>query len=330
MGSAMIRKSVLIRVASAATALALTGCASWGLSPLEKAQEAALEKRQMAGQLETEEEAPKTPAEKVESGDRFRQQGRNEEAMLAYFAAIRMDPAATAPRERIAFLHLNNDVDRAESIFAGLIEEDESNSTAWRGLGLAHLARGEFERARQALERCLELDADSAGARYALASVLGLTGRAEEALPHALQARTLRPRDANVVNAVGMTYLLLDQPDKAEEVFRQVVRLAPDVPSYSNNMGLALGAQERYEEAFRAFERRGSEQSAYNNLGYTYFLNGDYEMAIKQFEHALSTTGDEDLAILRNLNAAIDAIEKNASALPAAPAPASTAYRSHP
>ncbi|MBW2426236.1 MAG: tetratricopeptide repeat protein [Deltaproteobacteria bacterium] len=303
-----MRRSLVARMAAAASALALSGCASWGPSPLEKAQEAALEKRQMAGQIETTKDAPKTPTEKIESGDRLRQQGRNDEAMMAYFAAIRMDPEATAPRERIAFVHLKSDVNRAESIFARLIEEDESNSTAWRGLGLAHLVRGEFELSRQALERSLELDANSAGARHALASVLGLMGRPKEALPHALRARALRPRDANAANAVGMTYLLLDQPSAAEDIFRQVVRLAPDVPAYSNNLGLALGAQERYSEALRAFERGGDEQSAYNNLGYTYFLNGNYELAITHFERALSTKGDQDLAILRNLNAAIDAM----------------------
>jgi tetratricopeptide (TPR) repeat protein len=263
----------------------------------------------MAGPVESPTEAPKTAAEKLASGDRLRQQGRNDEAMMAYFAAIRMNPQATSPRERIGFVHLKSDVNRAESIFARLVDEDATNATAWRGLGMAHLARGEFEPSRDALERSLELDSDSASARVALASVLGLMGRPEEALPHALRARSLRPRNADASNVVGLTYLLLDQPIMAEDIFRQVVRLAPDVPVYANNLGIALAAQRRYAEALRAFERAGSEQSALNNLGYAYYLNGEYEAAITQYERALGAPGDEDVAVIRNLNAAVTAIE---------------------
>jgi tetratricopeptide (TPR) repeat protein len=314
-----MRRSLIFRIHCLAFALTLGGCASWGPSPLEKAQEAALEKRHLAGQMETIREAPKTAEEKLESGDRLRQQGRNEEAMMAYFAAIRMDPAATEPRERIGFLHLEHDVDRAEAIFARLVDEDDTNANAWRGLGLAHLVRGEFELSREALERSLELAPDTPGAHLALASTLGLMGRPNQALQHALRARDLRPRSADAANVVGLTYLLLDQPDQAEEIFSQVVRLAPDVPAYANNLGMAMAAQGRYGDALRAFERAGDEQSAYNNLGYAYFLNGDYEMAISQYERALAAPGDEDVLVIRNLNAAITAMEASASA----PAPVS-------
>ncbi len=272
----------------------------------------------MAGRLEETKEATATPEDKLAAGDRFHREGREAEAMQAYLAAIRMDPDSAQPKERIGFVQLGNDPERAEAIFARLIEEDESNGTAWRGVGLAQLSRGDLDASHRSLVRSLELAPDSAGARYALASTLGLMGRPQEALPHAVRARELRPHDTLVANVLGMSYLLSGQPGKAEKVFRQVVQLMPQDATYSNNLGLALGVQGRHPEAYEVFLSVGGEQSARNNLGYTYFLVGQYDKAIVEYERALGTPGDDDFTVLRNLNAAIDAAAGDSPAAPAA------------
>lgn len=302
-----LRRRIFAPGASIVIAIACTGCASFKSSPLEEARADALEKRQMASRLDETKEVPATPAEKLAAGDRFHREGREAEAMQAYLAAIRMDADSTRPKERIGFVQLGNDPERAEAIFARLIEENESNGTAWRGLGLAQLSQGDLDDSYRSLVRSLELEPDSAGARYALASTLGLMGRPQEALPHAERARELRPQDSHIANVLGMSYLLSDQPEKAEAVFRRVVQLVPRDATYSNNLGLALGAQGRHPEAYEIFLRVGSEQSARNNLGYTYYLVGQYDQAIAEYERALDAPGDDDVIVLRNLNAAVDA-----------------------
>ncbi len=78
-------------------------------------------------------------------------------------------------------------------------------------------------------------------------------------------------------------------------------------PAYRNNLGIALGRQHRYADAMSAFRSAGSEQAAENNLGYVYYMNGLLDDAVIHYESALRAQGDDQLTILRNLNAALDA-----------------------
>jgi Flp pilus assembly protein TadD len=158
-----------------------------------------------------------------------------------------------------------------------------------------------------ALERAIELDSASAEAFYALATALGLQGKAEEAVARAELARELRPKDGAIVNILGVSLMLADDPAGAESALREAIQLSPGVPAYHNNLALSLTKQERYGEALQSFQRGGDEQAAYNNLGYGYFLNGRYAEAISRYESALSMPGAHKLAVLRNLNEALDA-----------------------
>ena len=57
----------------------------------------------------------------------------------------------------------------------------------------------------------------------------------------------------------------------------------------------------------RAFRSAGSEQAAENNLGYVYYMNGLLDDAVIHYELALRAQGSDQLKIMRNLNAALDA-----------------------
>jgi Flp pilus assembly protein TadD len=56
-----------------------------------------------------------------------------------------------------------------------------------------------------------------------------------------------------------------------------------------------------------AFRSAGSEQAAENNLGYVYYMNGLLDDAITHYELSLQAQGDDQLKVMRNLNAALDA-----------------------
>jgi len=282
-------------------------------SPLQAYQEKMLEKRDALSQVDEDQGEPETLASRVESGDVFAEKGELDRAMLKYLEAVRMNREATLPRERIGYLQLTRDLERAEAIFEQILLEDPSNASAERGVGLARLGMGDLSGAREALERALVLEPDSASAQYALGAVLDLQGDHAGALEHVERARLLRPEDATIANGVGVAHLMLGDLPRAEDAFRDAIRLDARVATYHNNLGLALGRQGRYDAALAAFRRVGDEQAALNNLGYVYYLNGDYDAAVAQYEHALLEPGDQKLRILRNLNAALDARDAEAS-----------------
>jgi Flp pilus assembly protein TadD len=289
-------------------ALSIFGCAALSKTSLQKAQDKELDKVLASKGLDTSRgDDPRTAEEGVAEGDRLLRSGDAQRAVVAYFKAVDMDPEAIEPRERIGFMQLSNDPERAEAIFIGLTKDDPERASAWRGLGFAHMANGELEKAAVALQRGIEIDPDSAGTQYGLASVMGLLGDSEGAVRHAQLAKALRPNDAAVANILGVSLMLADDLPAAEESLRNAVRLAPDMAAYHNNLGLVLGKQRHYSEAMHSFRRGGNEQASLNNLGYVYFLNGRYDEAIAHYENALSEPGDHKVEVLRNINEALDA-----------------------
>jgi len=296
-----------------AALLVSPGCASLPgfkkKTAFEKYQEEVLEQRSAAAQAPDEDAKPATLEGKVEAGDDLLDKGQVDRAMLMYLEAVRLDRDATLPRERIGYMHLTRDLERAEAIFTQLVEDDPSNARAQRGLGLARLGKGDLEGARASLERALALEPDSASAHYALGAALGLAGRHDRALEHTQRARALRPKDATIANGLGVAYMMIGDGVRAEQAFRDAILLDAHIDTYHNNLGLALARQGRYDEALAAFRRVGTEQAARNNLGYAYYLNRHYDAAVVEYERALVEDGDQKLLVLRNLNAALDARE---------------------
>jgi len=255
---------------------------------------------------DTDEEEP-TFEEKLAAAQRFHRSGETNQALRLYFDAFRLDPGDTRSHEGIAYLQLTHQPERAETVFLQIIETDPNSTMAHVGVGLAKLAQDDPEGAIPYLERSVELSPDSADAHDSLAVVLQELGQFHEAQVHAQRARELAPDDADVANNLGISHLLVGDAVLAEAAFREAIALNSLNPTYRNERGGALGRQTRYEEALKAFRSAGSEQAAENNIAYIYFLNGRLDDAITHYERALQAEGDEELMVLRNLNAALDA-----------------------
>jgi superkiller protein 3 len=255
---------------------------------------------------DTDEEDP-TFEEKLAAARRFHRSGETNQALRLYFDAFRLDPNDSRSHEGIAYLQLAHQPERAEAVFLEVIEADPNSAMAHVGVGLAKLAQDDPEGAVPYLERSIELSPDSADAHDSLAVALQRLERFHEAQIHALRARELAPDDADIANNLGISNLFLDDLVPAEAAFREAIVINPRDPAYRNNLGVALGRQSRYEEALKTFRSAGSEQAAENNIAYIYFLNGRLDDAIAHYELALQAEGDEELKVLRNLNAALDA-----------------------
>jgi Flp pilus assembly protein TadD len=296
-----------LAVCGVVAAFAASGCASMSAAgALARYQRDALEAKYAADQFEEE---PKTLEDRLRSGDRELDQGEIERAMMNYLEAVRLDPAASLPREKIGYVQLGHDPAQAQVIFSGLVEMHPERSSAWRGLGLSLLGMGEMDRAELAFEQALKLDPESPESHYNMAVVTSLLGRTEAALVHNLRAMELKPRDATFANGLGVSQLLLGNFGLAESAFRRAVSLDPRIPAYANNLGLSLGRRERYAEALDMFRRHGSEQAALNNLGYVYFSNGLYREAALHYERALGRDGDQKAQILENLGTSLAQVD---------------------
>ncbi len=128
-------------------------------------------------------------------------------------------------------------------------------------------------------------------------------GNYTKALRELLKAEQMNPDDPYVHNDLGLTYLAKDNPEKAVEHFKKAVALNDDYSPAVNNLGSAYVALEKYDMAIECFEQV-SEDLLYmtphyplSNLGYVYYMKGDYQRAERYYLEALEMKRDYPRAL---------------------------------
>lgn len=103
-------------------------------------------------------------------------------------------------------------------------------------------------------------------------------------------AHRLRPDDEEVLYWLAMTYFRLDAYRPAEELFRRLVELRPDVATLHVNRGIVLYKMGRADEAEGAFRRAldldGTANRPHLYLGLLRARGGDHPGALRHFEAA--------------------------------------------
>lgn len=126
-------------------------------------------------------------------------------------------------------------------------------------LGFQYLQQGEYQTAKDKLDKALEAD----------------------------------PNFADAHNAMGLLRNALGQHDESERSFKRALRLDPDNSAASNNYGQFLCQRGRYEEGQKQFLQAVANPLynlpavAYSNAGSCAFDAGDLETAEKHFRAAL-------------------------------------------
>jgi uncharacterized protein (AIM24 family) len=114
--------------------------------------------------------------------------------------------------------------------------------------------------------------------------------RFEEAERELEEAYLLRPRDARVLNLLGLIYFKQEKLDKAEEVYRKLVAESPDAHTLHYNLGLIafkLNRMEDAESSFRkALELTRDHPKINFYLGSIYERLNRYKDAIYQYRQA--------------------------------------------
>ena len=93
-------------------------------------------------------------------------------------------------------------------------------------------------------------------------------------------------------NKKGMSYLLLQRPDKAAKCFDQAIKADKTAPESYNNRGYVEQMNKRYDRAISYYKKaialRSDDAVFYYNLGSAYFGKHDYSDAAKQYQTAFT------------------------------------------
>jgi TolB-like protein/two-component SAPR family response regulator len=106
-------------------------------------------------------------------------------------------------------------------------------------------------------ESAVELDNDDGRCHWLLAMIYGYRGDMKSAAQHFERAIALNPNDANAIAGSGLLLAELGRPEEGIDRIRKAMRLNPYHPDwYWMDLGMALYAARRYEDAAEAFRHR--------------------------------------------------------------------------
>ena len=194
---------------------------------------------------------------------------------------------------------------RAAGYFRDAIAADSGFARAWAGLAMTYsvfpnYARDSVDqtdtmpaRSLAAATHAVSLDSTLADANAAMANALSASGRTLEAEPWYQRALAIEPRNATAHQWRGEDQLVLGHGDEAVAELRTAAALDPlSGPAYTD-LGIALTAMRRFDEAF-AMARRGAELGIPNAVvgqGLAHLFAGRPDSAIMYLTRARVAMG---------------------------------------
>lgn len=238
----------------------------------------------------TREGAMRSAKLKVELADAYMAEGRTNDAIVAYRAALEADPGLAKARYNLAqALERSGDLNEAERQYeqltgarAGFAEAHFSLANLLARTGRADRARAAFEtslrirpiyveprnnlatlymaqgnaaQARLELQEALKIDPDSAEALNNLAKLSAAQGQQAEALELVSRAASLEPEDAGIRLNLSRLLLMAGSVQRAIRELNRIVKEKPEFAEAHLTLGIAYGESGQMDAAIREFRQ---------------------------------------------------------------------------
>ena len=158
--------------------------------------------------------------------------------------------------------------------------------------GLTAHQNGDLATAETAYQQVLHWNADHPVALHYLGVVHYQRRQAREALPLLERAATIVPGEPEFHNNLGLALAALDRNEDAIAAYRNAVALKTDHAIAWNNLGLALVALNRLDEAIEAYRRSiallPQFGQAHWNLALALLARGEYDEGWREYEWRLA------------------------------------------
>lgn len=245
-------------------------------------------------------------------GDSYLVRGQFGLARAKYQKALDLNPSEWRLEYKIGviLLHQNAPGD-ALPYFRAMTARDPMNSRGWEGEGRALLAAKEHEGAETALKKAVRLDSGNWQAQLALGMLYDDLGQLDAALAAFQAALKVRPREASILNNLGVAYYLRKDYPKAIETLEMALHSAKpeDRKRIYNNLGRAYARSGAYPRAVDSFRRGSDLATAYNNVGVVLLEQDKPRDAVACFQKAIKTsdryypTAEDNLAVAKDRSA---------------------------
>jgi type IV pilus assembly protein PilF len=153
---------------------------------------------------------------------------------------------------------------------------------------------------------CATVDKESAirnaSGRYKIGVGYYSEGKVQQAFVEFQYAYELNPQNKEVLNAIGIIYLLnFDEPLTAIDFFQRAIKIDPAYAEAYNNLGYAHAKIGKYDEAISNYKKAVSNlfytspEKAFVSMGRAYYRMGRYDEAAAAYKEAIKRAPNLDL-----------------------------------
>ena len=195
--------------------------------------------------------------------------------------AIEIDPTYSSPHSGLADIYqLSDDPQRARDEVQKALDLDDQLAEAHNSLArLLYLFSRDWEGADREFKRALELDHNYAPAHHWYSMYLALKGRKEQALAEAEKAYELDPLSPVVGAYLAKVLQETGQYDKAIDQAKKTLDLEPDSAVTHAVLGIVSQEKSMYPEAITEYKKAlllgGKPDEIRGLLGYAYAVSGN-------------------------------------------------------
>jgi type IV pilus assembly protein PilF len=145
-----------------------------------------------------------------------------------------------------------------------------------------------------------------AGTHYKVGVAYLNEGKAQQAFVEFQKAYELNPLDKEVLNAIGIIYLLyFDETAKAINFFERATKVDPTYSDAYNNLGFAHEKLANFERAITYYKKAVSNltyptpEKSFISMGNSYYRLGRYEDAVSAYKEAIKRAPELSLPYMR-------------------------------
>ena len=230
--------------------------------------------------------SPKDPRGHLRLGLILRRLGKFKEARKAFEDAEEIAPEHVMAINQLVELDVQNkDFGAATQRVQALVHKTPQSSVAHFLEGKVYAAQGEWDSAKSALTKALELDANFPEAYDLLIS----TYMATNDLPQAIEnLKALLSKDVKNARALMLSALIYEKMNdfsKAREAYEKLLSVDPDFAPALNNLAYLYlerlnDLNKAYELARKARSLRPSDPAIADTLGWVLYKRAEYQQAL--------------------------------------------------
>ncbi len=172
-----------------------------------------------------------------------------------------------------------------EDLLSKPIEADIRTVAEFEKLGDNYIAQGDINRAYLYYVKGLGVEPDKVSLLHKQGSLLQKKNKFAEAEPVYKKLISLNDKDAPAHEGLGKTYFGQGKYAEAEQSFLAALTLKPDLWQANEFLGLIESQRQDYPKAIGYFKtalnQKPGRLSVSNNLAVTYYLNGDFDDAVR-------------------------------------------------